>query len=389
MRADPRSWPTRRFAWVDLAWVVFAVANLVAIFLIPDWETVPFHFIWVSLTILYGFRVWRLETTAWVVGVIILATGAGLVIDIARGAQPLDELTEVPLMSAMFFAMVWHARRRLTVTEEMRKVSEANLRLLERERRFIQNASHALRTPITIAIGHAELMRAASGSGAISHDAGVVINELMRLRRLAERLLLLAGAEAPDFLHKRPIEVEPILVEALSRWAPTPRHWRLGDTDEAIVDADGERLAMAIDALVENAVKHTTPDDWIELSVRRNREVDIAVADSGMGIAAGDLPRIFERFERGDVSRRRDGHGMGLGLAIVKTIAEAHGGTVRVQSELGRGSQFEIVLAEAGGAGGYGLAEAEADSDGEVEAAGVAVTEGAVPTSAGELNPNQ
>ncbi|HSO93416.1 MAG TPA: HAMP domain-containing sensor histidine kinase [Candidatus Dormibacteraeota bacterium] len=397
MRPDSFSWPTRRLAPIDLAWAVFAIANLVAIFLVPDWETVPFHFIWVSLTILYGFRVWRLRTTAWVVGVIIVTTGTGLIVDIARGAQPLDELTEVPLMSAMFFAMVWHARRRLIATREMRTVSEENLLLLERERRFIQNASHALRTPITIAIGHAELLRAAADPATIAHDAGVVINELTTLRRLAERLLLLAGAEAPDFLHRRPIEVEPILVEALSRWSPTPRHWRLGVTDEAVVEADAERLAMAIDALVENAVKHTTPDDWIELSVRRNHGVDICVADSGVGIATADLPRIFERFERGDVSRRRDGHGMGLGLAIVKTIAQAHGGTVRVHSEPGRGSQFEIVLAEARPLETYGLAEAEAEAegdseaeaDGEAEVAGAGVTEGVAPTVGGASKPNQ
>ena len=389
MRPDRWTWPTRRFAWIDVAWAVFALANLVAIIAIPDWETVPFHFIWVSLTILYGFRVWGLRPTAWVVAVIIVATGAGIIDDIVRGAQPLDELTEVPLMSAMFFAMVWHARRRLAVMGEMRKVSEANLRLLERERRFIQNASHELRTPITVAIGHAELLRRTSDPASIPHDAGVVVDELMRLRRLAERLLLLAAAEDPDFLHKRPIEVEPILVQALQRWAPTPRRWRLGETDEAVVEADGDRLAMAIDALVENAVKHTTPEDWIELSVRRNHGVEITVADSGAGIDAADLSRIFERFERGDSSRRPDGHGMGLGLAIVKTIAEAHGGSVRVNSELGRGSRFEMVLAEAQPGGNYGLAEAETVADSDGDAAGAGVTEGAVPTAGGELKPNQ
>lgn len=389
-RPDRRTWPTRRFAWVDAAWAIFAVANLVAILLIPTWETVPFHFIWVSLTILYGFRVWGLQPTVWVVAVIIVATGTGIVVDFARGTQPLDEITEVPLMSAMFFAMVWHARRRLAVMDEMRRVSEANLRLLERERRFIQNASHELRTPITVAIGHAELLRQTSDPAIIAEDAGVVVEELMRLRRLADRLLLLAAAEDPDFLHRRPIEVEPILVQALQRWAPTPRRWRLGQTDEAIVQADADRLAMAIDALVENAVKHTTQDDWIELSVRRNHGVDIAVADSGVGISPADLPRIFERFERGDVSRRRDGHGMGLGLAIVKTIAEAHGGSVRVQSEPGRGSQFEIVLAEARPVRSpYGLAEAEAEPDAEGDAAGVGVTDGVAPTLGGESKPNQ
>jgi signal transduction histidine kinase len=332
---------------VDIAWAIFAVANLLGMLVFATWETVPFHFIWVSLTILYGFRVWRLKPTLSVLGAIILTTGAVLMVDIARGTQPLDELTEVPLMSAMFLAMVWHARRRLVATEAVRRVSDENLRLLERERRFIQNASHELRTPITVAIGHAELLQRATDPAIMATDAQVVLEELMRLRRLSERLLLLAVAERADFLHKRPIEIEPVLVEALHRWSPTPRQWRLGTTDEAVVEADADRLALAIDALVENAVKHTTPEDWIELSVRRNHGVEIKVADSGTGIPPKDLDHIFERFARADDSRQRDSEGLGLGLSIVKTIAEAHGGELRVRSELGRGSEFEIVLAEA------------------------------------------
>lgn len=337
----------RGLLWVDVAWAIFAIANLLGMLVFATWETVPFHFIWVSLTILYGFRVWRLEPTLSVLGAIIVLTGAVLIIDIARGTQPLDELTEVPLMSAMFLAMVWHARRRLVATEAVRRVSDENLRLLERERRFIQNASHELRTPITVAIGHAELLQRAADPATMATDARVVLEELMRLRRLSERLLLLAAAEHPDFLHKRPIEIEPVLVEALHRWSPTPRQWRLGTTDEAVVEADADRLALAIDALVENAVKHTTPADWIELSVRRNHGVEITVADSGTGIPPKDLDHIFERFARSDGSRQRDTEGLGLGLSIVKTIAEAHGGSLRVRSKLGTGSEFEIVLAEA------------------------------------------
>jgi signal transduction histidine kinase len=348
-RPDPRPWPSRRFLWIDVAWGIFALLNLVAIYVFADWETVPFHFIWVSLTILYGFRVWRLRFTLMLLGAIIVTTGILLSIDIARGFQPLDEITEVPLMSAMFLAMVWHARRRQAVMEEMRGVSDENLRLLERERRFIQNASHELRTPITVAIGHAELLLRGTDPATMATDARVVLEELMRLRRLSERLLLLAAAEHPDFLHKRPVEIEPVLVEALHRWSPTPRHWRLGATDEAVVEADVDRLALAIDALVENAVKHTTPDDWIELSVRRNHGVEITVADSGTGIPPQELEHIFERFARSEASPQSDKEGLGLGLSIVQTIAEAHGGKLRVRSKLGAGSEFEIVLAEAKG----------------------------------------
>lgn len=337
-------WPSRRWLWVDVAWGVFALLNLVAIFIFADWETVPFHFIWVSLTILYGFRVWRMRPTLILLGVIIVTTGALILIDVLRGFQPVDEITEVPLMSAMFLVMVWHARGRLSAMEKMQEVSEANLRLLERERRFIQHASHELRTPITVAIGHAELIQRGSDPSRMASDTRVVIEELMRLRRLSDRLLLLAAAEDPDFLHRKPIEVEPVLVAALQRWSPTPRQWRLGVTDEAVVDADADRLALAIDALVENAVKHTSPNDWIELSVRRNHAVEIAVADSGTGIPSEDLERVMERFGRSQVSRKRGIEGSGLGLSIVKTIAEAHGGDLAVRSQMGSGSEFVMTL---------------------------------------------
>jgi signal transduction histidine kinase len=344
MRPDRWPWSSNRFVWIDVAWAVFALLNLAAIYVFAAWETVPFHFIWVSLTILYGFRVWRMKSTLSVLGVIIVATSVPLAIDVSRHAQPLGEITEIPLMAAMFLAMVWHARRRLAVMEQMKGVSDVNLRLLERERRFIQNASHELRTPITVAIGHAELLQRSTDPARMAADARVVLEELMRLRRLSDRLLLLAAADDPDFLHKKPIEVEPVLVSALQRWSPTPRQWRLGATDEAVVDADADRLALAIDALVENAVKHTTPDDWIELGVRRNQRVEITVSDSGAGIPAEDQDRIFERFASADISSRRDDNGLGLGLAIVKAIAEAHAGTVSVHSELGKGAELTITL---------------------------------------------
>ena len=101
---------TLRRRWVEIAWGVFAAANVTAIFLMSQWETIPFHFVWVSLTLVYGFRHWRFRTTMLLLLVVIASTGAALAVSIARGHQGPDELAEVPLMAAMFLAMVWHAR---------------------------------------------------------------------------------------------------------------------------------------------------------------------------------------------------------------------------------------------------------------------------------------
>jgi signal transduction histidine kinase len=338
-------WPLRRFAWLEVAWVGFALANLVAMWLLPTWETVPFHFIWVSLTLVYGFRVWNLERTGWVLAAVVATTGTVLTHEVSQSFQPPDELTEVPLMAAVFLAMAWHARRRMVAMERERQVSEANRRLLERQRQFVQDASHELRTPITIAIGHAELLALESREPEHAEDAGIIVDELHRLRRLADRLLLLASAADPDFLTRSPTAVDRVLVETGNRWAPTERRWILERGEAAVVLADPDRLGAALDALVENAVKQTDPGDEIRLGARREGDwVVIAVADSGPGIAADQLERIFDRFTRLDVGRSRARGGVGLGLAIVKAIAEAHGGSVRARSAPGRGGVFEILL---------------------------------------------
>jgi signal transduction histidine kinase len=276
---------------------------------------------------------------------VVATTGAFIWIDIVNGAQPADELTEVPLMAAMFLAMVWHARRRLAVTEEIERVSTTNLRLLERERRFVQDASHELRTPITVALGHAELIQRTAIDPTIAADAAVIADELMRLRRLADRLLLLAGTEDPEFLNPNEIDLEGVVVDAVRRWTATPRRWRLGSAEEATVMADRERLSVALDALIENAVTHTSEQDTIEVGTfRDDGRAVISVRDSGIGIPEADLDRIFDRFARADPGRSRQTGGAGLGLAIVRAIVDAHGGTIHVESAEGAGTRFEISL---------------------------------------------
>ena len=119
----------------------------------------------------------------------------------------------------------------------------------------------------------------------------------------------------------------------------------LGAAEEAVVLADRDRLAVAFDALIENAVQHTREQDTIEVGVRRrDGTAVISFRDTGTGIPMEDLDRIFDRFARADPGRSRHTGGFGLGLSIVRAIVEAHLGTVRVTSQVDVGTTFEIDL---------------------------------------------
>ena len=261
------SWPFRP-ALLDAVWVAFSAVNLIAIFAFAGWETVPFHFIWISFTLVYGFRTWAPRPTLAVLGAVMATTGAAIGVDVARGTESVAELTEVPLMAAMFLAMVWHARRKLHAGEESASSGEENARLLATQRRFLQDASHQLRTPITIALGHAELLAGGLTGRQEGHDIEVVLGELNRLRRIAERLLVIAAAGAEFLSPKRSSWTA-------SPWRSTPvaatadRRWQLGNRAGQGHDlqADRERLGLAVDALLENAVRHTADGDVIKLSV--------------------------------------------------------------------------------------------------------------------------
>jgi len=336
----------------DLIWVAFVALNLVAMKLDPDWGTVPFLIIWVSLTVIYGFRLWRMQSAILTLSLVTIATGAIIGIQVIDGQQDADYLVEVPLIALMFLVMVWHARRRvsavegrLAAMEEVQRVSQENLRLLEQQRLFLLDAAHELGTPITVALGHAELIEQAVTDKLVAEDARVIVGELGRMRRLAARLLLLTSAGTPGFLDLAPVAVDTVVMEALSRWGYTPRRWRLGEVAEATILGDSDRLAVAMDALLENAVAHTEADDLIELSARvEGGQAVLAVTDSGCGIPEEDLARIFGRFSRATPYRARESGGFGLGLPVVAAIAEAHHGSARVTSRVGRGSTFELVV---------------------------------------------
>ncbi|HET9104237.1 MAG TPA: HAMP domain-containing sensor histidine kinase [Solirubrobacteraceae bacterium] len=328
--------PPERRAFVrryraELGWVAFALANYAVMIAVPEFETIPFHFVWISLTLLYGFRVWQGPATLAVLVFVMTATTVAIGLDAFHGIDPWTELFEVPLMAAMFLAMVWHARRRVEAQRAAEDHAERRRSLLARQERFVQDASHELRTPMTIARGHLELLRTQLGPTA---ELEVALDELSRIDVITDRLLLLAHAEQPGFVRRVALELEPLLEDMFMRWSEVaPRTWRLGALAPGQLLADPERLRVAIDSLLENAVKYSAPGAVIELSARReDAGIAIEVRDEGPGVPPTALSRIFDRFARADAARTGSAGGVGLGLAIVDAIIKAHDGRCSVVS---------------------------------------------------------
>jgi signal transduction histidine kinase len=325
---------------IEWAWAAFASANIVAMVLWPRWETIPFHLIWLTLTILYGFTVWRTGVTLAVLAGMVALPGALILWDAQAGTQAWGELFEVPLMSSMFLAMVWHARRRQEATSALAEESRKRAALLERQEDFLHDVSHELRTPIAIARGHLEIAQGAPGGA----EVDVAIDELGRMQRIVDRLMLLTKTQA-SALATTEVELDVLLEDLMMRWSEVvPRVWRLGDLAEGTLQADPDALRAALDALVENAVAHTPETAVIELRSRAaDGGVAIEVADEGSGVPAAALDHIFDRFARADVARTRASGGVGLGLASVDAIARAHGGRCTVSTSTS-GSTFTLTL---------------------------------------------
>jgi signal transduction histidine kinase len=242
------------------------------------------------------------------------------------------------------------------------------------QREFVDNAGHELRTPITVIRGHLELMSDDPQDRA--ETRALVLDELARMNRMVDDLLVLAKSGRPDFLKLEEVNPTELVIEVIAKARPlADRTWRVDETADTTIVADGRRLTQALMQLVSNAVRHTGPDDRIAVGARvhdsedrtfarslgpelatqgaapgddavgdcpAGAHVHLWVSDSGPGVAAGDRDRIFERFARGNDQGRTDG--AGLGLAIVRSIAQAHGGDVRLVDDGSPGARFELVL---------------------------------------------
>jgi len=212
------------------------------------------------------------------------------------------------------------------------------------QRNFINDAGHELRTPITIISGHLELMDNENPEE-VEETATLVMDELDRMSRFVEDLILLAKAERPDFLQLETVDVNSFTQELFFKSkALGERNWDLDRTARGMFIFDRQRLTQAVMNLAQNATQYTTSTDTIAIgSSITQGKIKFWVRDTGEGINETDQLRIFERFARAANSRRRS-EGAGLGLSIVKAIAEAHHGKVMLKSQPGKGAYFCIIL---------------------------------------------
>ena len=215
------------------------------------------------------------------------------------------------------------------------------------QRRLLSDVSHQLRTPLTVARGHLEVLarQPSASMGEVRDTIGVVVDELDHMGALVERLLMLGRALEPDFLQLEPVDLRTFLSDLFdSARVLADRRWSIAPVPDLVLDVDVAKLRGALLNLIDNAVRATAPGDAIEISAVANpadATLLVAVGDSGPGIPEEERLRVVERFGRlGSADR----DGSGLGLAIVTAVAEAHGGAFELGASGLGGCRAVVVL---------------------------------------------
>lgn len=223
-------------------------------------------------------------------------------------------------------------------------------KLFTTQRRFVADIGHELRTPLTVVRGNLDLMRRMGKMDEESMQS--IEQEVVRLSRLVEDLLILAQAESGKLpMDRRRVELDSVLLEVFNQvrvLAGEHVKLEIGKIDQVLVCGDHDRLRQVVLNLMANAIKYTKLGGGVvTVSLSKDEQgAKLAVRDTGLGIPSADLPHVFERFYRGDKSRSRakDGSGFGLGLSIAYWIVRNHRGNIEVKSRPGRGSTFTVRL---------------------------------------------
>jgi len=220
-------------------------------------------------------------------------------------------------------------------------------RAFQSQKKFVADASHELRSPLTVIRGNLDLLRRNLGKRDRQESLRALEAETTRMVKIVDDLLFLAEVDSGQLGQQEIVTLKEILVGELERVRPLAksRQFVVHRSEDLVVRGDAQRLKQLIGNLVDNAIRHTPEDGTISLSLFRDGDwACLEVSDTGIGIERRHLPHIFNRFYRVDAARSRSKGGAGLGLALVKEIAEQHGGKVEVTSEPDRGSTFTVWL---------------------------------------------
>lgn len=305
-----------RTSWLlRIAWFIGATLCVVAMILYPARETIPFHLLWIGLSLVYGFAVWRPVELAATVVVVSAVTGTILVRHAVNGHIHWQEVFEVPLSVVLIIVIAAHIRRRHIALTELAAVADHDRRQAELRQEMMRQISHELRTPITVARGYTELVRERAGDSDTAEDTQVVLEELDKLADISRRLITMIQLDAR--YGREPVDLDTALERIVRRWIPAAdREWSVHSPKGQVL-ANRDRLEAALDCLLDNAVKFTRPGDRIIVTGSIDRQSwSVEVADTGPGV------------------RATSGHpaaGTGLGLATVREVVESFDGAVTLR----------------------------------------------------------
>jgi signal transduction histidine kinase len=314
-----------------LPWLVVSVVCVWWMWVAPGAEVVPYHLIWITFALAYGFEAWPPPRTMLALAVVTGASGGLLIARAVDGVLEWGETTEIPLMLTLALLVVWHVQRRAAATRTAVALARREAAAAARRERLGRLTSHEMRTPLTIASGYVDLLYAREDRPDRIADLSVVRDELGRLGRAGDRLLRMIRLQ--DHLPRSIVDIDALLAETANRWASVATRTWLVEAEAGSVHASPERLRACLDTLIENALRYTGEQDTVRLlAFRHGDHLWMGVADSGPGLSEDVARRINTHvrtpFRPSQAPKPDPRSQTGLGIGLVQDIIESRRGRV-------------------------------------------------------------